>query len=236
MGRLGERSISCSWGVTTANSFNFIYPINPGDDLIDDSLYIGSLFSYLFFAHISVTIIFDGFGCLIKGLKSEGVIRKKLFFLSSGFLLFLSVGTFDQLHLPGIFLIFVRVPLILSFWLWYVGLREISSETKAKPKKEIKVEEGLFRLIQKPANITEEEISISKEKKICLVCKGKAIGVTFICTECEAFYCVNCAQAISNLENLCWVCSTPIDATKPVKEKLTDRDVNIDLTSKKKKQ
>ena len=60
--------------------------------------------------------------------------------------------------------------------------------------------------------------------------------MTFICTECEAFYCVNCAQAISNLENLCWVCSTPIDATKPVKEKLTDRDVNIDLTSKKKKQ
>ena len=216
------------------NSFNFVYPSNPGDDLIDDPLVIGSPFSLMFFAYVSVTIIFDGFGCLIKGLKSEGIVRKKLFFLSSGFLLFLSVGTFDQLHLPGILLLFVRLPLIVSFWLWYIGLREAPAEPKEKPKKEVKVEEGLFRLIQRPDNITEEEISISKEKKICLVCKGKTIGITFICPECEAFYCVNCSEAISNLENLCWACNAPIDPTKPYND-IDNKDIlerDLDLTSK----
>jgi hypothetical protein len=220
--------------IDTANSFNFVYPTNPGDDLIDDPLFIGSPFSLLFFAYISFAIIFDGLVCFIKGLKSEGIIRKKLFFLSSGFLIFLLVGTFDQLHFPGLILLFVRVPLIVSFWLWYVGLRETSAEKKPKPKKEIKIEEGLFRLIQRPDNITEEEITISKEKKICLVCKGEAIGLTFICTECEAFYCVNCSQAISNLENRCWVCNAPIDPSKPVKEMKVDEDLEIDAKKRNK--
>lgn len=210
------------------NSFNFIYPTNPGDDLIDDPLVIGSPFYLFFFGYLSVAIIFDGIVCLIKGLKSEGIVRKKLFFLSLGFLLFLSIGTFDQFHLPGIILLFVRLPLIISFWLWYIGLREVQVEPKEKPKKEIKVEEGLFRLIQRPDNITEEEISISKEKKICLVCKGKATGMTFICTECEAFYCVNCAQAISNLENMCWACNAPIDPSKPSKRKLSEEELKIE--------
>ena len=158
-----------------------------------------------------------------------------MFFISSGFLIFLSVGTFDQLHLPGIILLFVRIPLIISFWLWYVALREVSAEKKPKPRKEVKVEEGLFRLIQRPDNITEEEISISKEKKICLVCKGKAIGITFICPECEAFYCMNCSQAISNLENLCWVCNAPIDPSKPFREIKKDEKLRFKLKADSKK-
>jgi hypothetical protein len=42
----------------------------------------------------------------------------------------------------------------------------------------------------KPPRITEEEVSVSKENKICLVCKGKVGGFNFICTECGAFYCM----------------------------------------------
>ena len=223
--------------IDTINSFNFIYPNNLGEDLIDDSLKIGSPFFFLFLSFVSGALLFDGFGCLIKGLKSEGIVRKKLFILSSGFIIFLSIGIFDQINLPGIVLFFVRISTIVSFWLWYIGLREVSSKVKSKPKKEVKVEEGLFRVSQRPDNITEEEISISKEKKICLVCKGKVIGLTYICTECEAFYCVNCAQAISNLENQCWACNTPIDSSKPVKEIKTDNEVKIDLKTdfKKKK-
>jgi hypothetical protein len=217
----------------TTNSFNFVYPIVPGEDLIDDPLEVGSPFYFFFLSYLGLTILFDGFGCLIKGLKAEGIIRKKLFLVSSGFLIFLSVGTFDQLHLPGIVLLFVRIPEIASFWLWYIGLREASTEKRLKPKKEVKVEEGLFRLVQRPDNITEEEISISKEKKICLVCKGKAIGITFICPECEAFYCVNCSQAISNLENRCWACNAPIDPSKPSKkiDKADELESDLKLTS-----
>ncbi len=72
-------------------------------------------------------------------------------------------------------------------------------------------------MFTKPQRITEEEISISKEKKICLVCKGKVGGVMFMCTDCGALYCTKCSEALSNLENLCWVCDSPIDKSKPVK-------------------
>ena len=75
---------------------------------------------------------------------------------------------------------------------------------KAKFEKELKVEEGIFRLIKQPQQITEEEVSISKEKKIYLVCKGKVFGLNFICPQCKAFYCTKYSEALSNLENACW--------------------------------
>ena len=41
---------------------------------------------------------------------------------------------------------------------------------------------------------------------------------SYIC-ECGAIYCENCARAVSDLENVCWACETPIDYSKPVKLK-----------------
>jgi hypothetical protein len=67
----------------------------------------------------------------------------------------------------------------------------------------------------RPKTITEEEVSVSKEKKICLVCKNEVLRVNYICPECKAFYCKNCYEALSNLENVCWVCDTPFDESKP---------------------
>jgi len=69
-----------------------------------------------------------------------------------------------------------------------------------------------------PAFITEEKVTIHKEKKICLVCRGEVLRFTYIC-ECGAIYCENCARAVSNLENVCWACEVPIDYSKPVKPK-----------------
>ena len=74
-----------------------------------------------------------------------------------------------------------------------------------------------FRLTKKPAQITEEEVTFHREKKICLVCKGKALKFSYICPNCEALYCENCARALSSLENACWVCNSPFDESKPVK-------------------
>jgi hypothetical protein len=77
--------------------------------------------------------------------------------------------------------------------------------------------EGMtHKRIKLTAQITEEKVSISKEKKICLVCKGDVLRFSYIC-ECGAIYCENCARAVSNLENVCWACETPIDYSKPVK-------------------
>ena len=81
-------------------------------------------------------------------------------------------------------------------------------------KEEFKEILGIFI---KPEKLTEEEITFHKEQKICLVCKGKVLGFnSFIC-KCDALYCENCAQTLSDLENACWVCEAPFDELKPVK-------------------
>ena len=87
----------------------------------------------------------------------------------------------------------------------------------------------------RPETITEEEVSISKEKKICLVCKGKVSGFeTFLCSNCETFYCHKCARALIDLENACWSCNAPIDKSKPVKlQEKEDEKVIVEERIKK---
>ena len=112
----------------------------------------------------------------------------------------------------------MRSGVIFSVILWYYGLREEPEKIKKiEPKKEVKVEESLFRISKRPEHITEEEIMFHKEQEICLVCKGNVGGFSFICIDCGTFYCQNCANSLINLENVCWVCNTPIDPSKPSK-------------------
>jgi len=157
------------------------------------------------------------FGLLVKGIKSEGVAKKNFFLISSGFFLFYLLNIFDAFSNPGITLIFIRSGIFVSFLLWYLALKEKTVKHEEIPlKKEVSVEESLFRVTElKPGNITEDEVTFFREKKICLICKGKKLGFTYICPECEAFYCVKCAQALSDLENACWVCNLPVDKSKP---------------------
>ncbi len=85
------------------------------------------------------------------------------------------------------------------------------------------------------AIISEEKVTILKERKICLVCKGEALGFTYIC-ECDALYCDNCARALIDLENVCWVCDTPIDKVKPVKSYEKDEEeIGLKISGKKDK-
>ena len=83
-----------------------------------------------------------------------------------------------------------------------------------------RLDEKIVRMIQKrpllTVQVSEEKIAVSKEKKICLVCRGEVLRFSYIC-ECGAIYCGNCAQALTNLENVCWACEVPIDYSKPVK-------------------
>ncbi|MFX1328844.1 MAG: tetratricopeptide repeat protein [Promethearchaeota archaeon] len=63
----------------------------------------------------------------------------------------------------------------------------------------------------------EEKVTVHKEKKSCLVCKGEVERFNiYICPKCNSIYCNNCARTLSNLENACWVCNAPIDALKPI--------------------
>ncbi len=97
-----------------------------------------------------------------------------------------------------------------------------------------------YRFIKKlktPQKITEEEITYYKEKKICLVCKGNIEGFNnYICPKCEVLYCENCARALIDLENTCWICDAPMDESKPSKPyKRKEDEIPIKKNSQKKK-
>lgn len=84
-------------------------------------------------------------------------------------------------------------------------------------EKELEQDKGILSMFTRRNLITEEEISISKEKRICLVCKKKLSRDIYICPDCSALYCKDCSSALIIIENACWVCNTPFDPLKPVK-------------------
>jgi hypothetical protein len=99
-----------------------------------------------------------------------------------------------------------------------------------------RLDEKIVKLIQKQpvfVQVSEEKIAVSKERKICLVCRGEVLRFTYIC-ECGAIYCDNCARALTNLENICWVCDVPIDYSKPVKQ--FKEEVRVEIGEKSKKE
>lgn len=99
----------------------------------------------------------------------------------------------------------------------YDSLKAIRTQTsKGLPesKEELLNILGTF---SKPPKITEEEVMFHKEQKICLVCKGKLLRSIYLCPSCDALYCKKCSDALSDLENACWVCNAPFDESKPSK-------------------
>jgi len=184
----------------------------------------GTLAHTIILILVFIILLFNVSGFFYKATHSTGIIRKKFIFLALGFLLFIIFLTTEGLISEIPILILVRVGIITSYWIIYLGLREEPEKPQEAVKKKIKVEGDLFRISKRPDIITEEEVSISKEKKICLVCKGKVGGFSFICDECGAFYCENCAKAMINLENTCWACNTPIDPMKPSKPYENDKE------------
>lgn len=86
--------------------------------------------------------------------------------------------------------------------------------------------------------VKEEQITVHKERKICIVCKGDILGYMYTCN-CDALYCEKCARPLTNIENVCWVCNSPIDTAKPIKhykkEDFEERDVIKETFKKPKK-
>ncbi|HEC38722.1 MAG TPA: RING-HC finger protein [bacterium] len=93
---------------------------------------------------------------------------------------------------------------------------KIIKDTKSYREEEAQVTGPIIlEMFTKPQKITEEDVTVSIEKKICLVCKNKISGLNYICSDCGTFYCTKCSNALSDLENVCWACNTPIDISKP---------------------
>jgi hypothetical protein len=216
--------------INPMGSFIFYTPTSPGENIIlIDFVQFGVAFilNYLF---VIVGLIFLGFGYLIKGVRSKGIIRKKFLLLSVGYFFFI-VFPILAIFVRDSLVYFIRLGMASSFFFFYFGLKEspIEKEIKKPIKKELHIEESLFRLYEKPDQITEEEVTFHREKKICLVCKGNLSRLNYICPKCNALYCSNCSEELSNLENSCWVCNEPFDETKPTKPY---KEVKIDKERK----
>ena len=106
----------------TMNSFTFTLD-RPGKNLIDASFVIGCPMFILMVVFLLSVLFFNGIGFLIKSIQSTGILRRRFLFLSIGFIVFVLFGTFDSLVAPGITLFFVRICIMISTWLMYIGLK-----------------------------------------------------------------------------------------------------------------
>ncbi len=107
----------------TKNSFTFTIPAEAGTGLIDSSFNRSSPTFLLIAAFLVSVIVFNGLGFLSKALKSIGIVKKKFYSLSIGFIIFSICGAFDSLVSPGIGLVIVRIGMISSTVLMYNGLK-----------------------------------------------------------------------------------------------------------------
>jgi parallel beta-helix repeat protein len=113
-----------------------------------------------------------------------------------------------------------------------------SIELKQKSLKIMEKESQIIALEKQRAELTEDDITISKERHICLVHKGTIEGYSFICPGCGAFYCQVCLEAIKKIENVCWSCGNSLDPSKPSKKEelikeISDKDIEMEDKPKK---
>ncbi len=133
--------------------------------------------------------------------------------------------------LMGIFMVILFVFVLFSI------IKSVRSPTVLKVEEK---KQNLLATFTRSRRATEEEISISKEKKTCLVCKNKVKNFRVFICECGAFYCDTCAHALIGLENQCWACEKALDESVPmnVPEKkevqITNEDKNVHKKDKPK--
>ncbi|MFX0155250.1 MAG: hypothetical protein ACFE9Q_12080 [Candidatus Hodarchaeota archaeon] len=156
--------------------------------------------------------------------------------LISCILIFLGLTIFTNVALSVISLIIIWISAsVLVLVIVYVIMnmvkraraQEISSQLKKEKLKDV------LTIFTKPQTITEEELNTYREQKICLVCKSKVSRLNYVCPKCDVLYCIRCSKALIKLENVCWVCDTPIDISEhipvlEVKELLKETDVVSD--------
>jgi len=98
--------------------------------------------------------------------------------------------------------------------IFFILLYIFRKNRKNAPVQEI----PLLKMFSKPQKVTEEEVSISKERKICLVCKTRVSRHNiYICPGCDTLYCEKCAHTLEGMENACWACETAFNELIPRK-------------------
>ena len=135
------------------------------------------------------------------------------------------------------FIIEFIVAFVYIYIIFFLIIKNIKSDIISESQEAEKgLESQVLGVFTRPQKVTEEEVIFHRERKICLVCKGKLLRSIYLCPECDALYCIKCSGALSTMENVCWSCYTPIDPAKPVKlkEKEEEKDIEISKDISKK--
>ena len=132
-----------------------------------------------------------------------------LIFLMFIFILYILVGDIIKLFTMTVYF-------IISVYAGFDTLKSLKSVSLVKDSPEFQRDaQNVLEPFIRAQKITEEEVSISKEKRVCLVCKVKLERSMYICPDCQTFYCNKCSNALIGLENACWYCNAPFDELKP---------------------
>ena len=222
--------------LTHSSSIIYKNPSEPGQDLIDNILVFWTPPFYMLAISLFPGIIVFSLSFLYGGIKSSGILRKKLILLLITFLVFFGFGSLDIAIFPldffnlpiGTSISIIRVFMIIGGFLFFFSLKEES--IKASIKKVKSEEPSLMDILTetKSKDISQEKILAFREQTICLICEREIQGFIkiFLCPKCEALYCERCTQKMIEMSNMCWICEEQIDESKPVKQ---DNDISRSL-------
>ncbi len=104
-------------------TFEYDLPASPGENIIDTSFNLTFFSSWALAAILLFVIVFNGIGSAIKAKESTGVLRKKFTYLALGFIIFPIAALFDTLVPPGPLLPIVRITVVITAILLYLGLK-----------------------------------------------------------------------------------------------------------------
>ncbi|MFX1583008.1 MAG: hypothetical protein ACFFDL_00325 [Promethearchaeota archaeon] len=135
-------------------------------------------------------------------------------------LVFLGLTVFTNLPLFIISQVIIWIStfvlvLVIIYIISYLVKRGRAPETSLEDKKsEIK---DFIRIFTKPLDFSMKEIKFYRDRGLCLVCKNEVSGLTYVCPNCDAWYCIKCSKALTELENVCWGCGKPINLFRLLK-------------------
>ncbi len=135
---------------------------------------------------------------------------------------------------PGDFLIYIILIVIIVI-ISLIGVIIVRKRTKKEYETVLTKKDAIISSLQvKRKKISENNITLLKEKHNCLVHKGPIEGYSYICPSCSAYYCVKCLEAIKKLDNSCWACGYNFE-TKKKEEISKEVDVSKEVPNISKK-
>ena len=149
-------------------------------------------------------------------LFSKPIIKVFILILICLLAIFVVLALILNLQLTYLVLIIIWLAIftliLIAGYVIYFYVRRDEFGTKKEELQET------LKLFTKPLKFSVEDVKYSREKGFCLVCKNKISGLTYVCPNCEAWYCLNCCKALNELENACWGCETPLIESKSIKD------------------